>query len=193
MPNKLILVSALLILMLCVSGCTQDQAPESGQKVANTTNAANSSDISEMSVEELVAIDALPEGYEYLGSPSMTVENVQTAYVNSSGIVAAAKGFYRSEDVDLYVDVIELEGPELAKGFVSEYLSGFRELPSGTRFEEDSFNGHAVTRIKTYSTVGGEQVPRYAYIWSDQSFVFVVGGATDDHSMTRELAEATGY
>ncbi|WP_406655687.1 hypothetical protein V7O62_07830 [Methanolobus sp. ZRKC2] len=193
MVNKLILVSVLIVLVLCVSGCTDEQTPESGQENANTTNDGNSSDITEMSSEDLAVIADLPEGYEYLGSPSLTAEDVQEDYVNSSGVVAAAEGLYKVDSVDLYVDVIEFESPELAEEFVSDYISSFDELPSGTRFEEDSFNGHSVTRIKTYATVGGEDVARYTYVWSNENFVFVVGGATDDYSIVRTLAEATGY
>lgn len=193
MVNKLILVSALIIMMLFVSGCTDEQGPDGGQEVNNTTNTGVDADISGMSAENLVAISDLPDGYEYIGSPSMTVEDVRNEYVNMSGIVAAAEGLYKSGDVDLYVDVIEMESPELAEEFVSEYMSGFKELPSGTRFAEDSFNGHSVTVIKTYSTIGAEQVPRYTYIWSNENFVFVVGGATSDTSLPRALAESTGY
>ncbi|MDW7733682.1 MAG: hypothetical protein SCH66_14795 [Methanolobus sp.] len=193
MVNKLILVSALIIMMLFVSGCTDEQDPDSGQEVNNTTNTGVNADISGMSAEDLAVISDLPEGYEYIGSPSLTVEKVQKEYVNMSGIVAAAEGLYKAGDVDLYVDVIEMESPELAEEFVSEYMSGFKQLSSGTRFAEDSFNGHSVTVIKTYSTVGAKQVPRYTYIWSNENFVFVVGGATDDTSMPRTLAEATGY
>ena len=193
MVNKLILVSVLIMMMLLVSGCTDEQNPDSGQEIIDTVEAGNNTDIAEMSADDLTIIAALPEGYEYLGAPSLTVEDVWEEYVNISGIVAASEGLYKKGDVDLYVDVIEMESPELAEEFVSEYMSGFKELPSGSRFEEDSFNGHSATRIKTYSTVGGEQVARYTYIWSNENFVFVVGGATDDYSIVRTLAEATGY
>lgn len=182
MVNKLLLVSALIMMMLFVSGCTDEQVPDGGQE-----------DISDMSAEELAVVEDLPEGYEYLGAPSLTVEEVQREYVNTSGIVAAAEGLYRSGSVDLYIEVIEMESPEMAEGFISEYRSGFKELASGTRFAEETFNDHSALRIKTYSTVGGEQVPRYTYIWSNDSFVFVVGGATEDYSMLLSLAESTGY
>lgn len=43
-----------------------------------------------------------------------------------------------------------------------------------------------------YSTVGGEQVARYAYLWSNGNFVFIVNGNTEDFTQTRALAEATG-
>ncbi len=192
MVNKLVLVSALIIMMLFVSGCTDEQNPDSGQE-NNVTDVGENADITEMSAEDLATVDDLPESYEYLGAPTLTVEEVQREYVNSSGITDASEGFYKADSVDLYIDVIELESPEIAEEFVSEYRSGFRELASGTRFTEESFNDHSAVRIKTYSTVGGEDVPRYTYIWSNDRFVFVVGGATEDYTMLSTIAEATGY
>lgn len=192
MVNKLVLVSALIVMMLFVSGCTDGQNPDSGQE-NNVTDVGESADIAEMSAEDLTTIDNLPEGYEYLGAPTLAVEEVRREYVNSSGITDTSEGFYKADSVDLYIDVIELESPEMAEEFVSGYRSGFKELASGTRFAEEDFNGHSAVRIKTYSTVGGEQVPRYTYIWSNDRFVFVVGGATEDYTMLRTLAEATGY
>mgnify|MGYP006959938876 CR=1 FL=1 len=43
-----------------------------------------------------------------------------------------------------------------------------------------------------HSTVGGEQVARYSYLWGNSNFVFIVNGNTEDFTQMRALAEATG-
>ena len=167
MINKFTLVSAMLILMLAVSGCTD--SPESGEEII------------------------VPEGYEYLGTHSMSVEDVVDDYVAIDGIVGASESLYKYSEVDLYIHRIELEGSDIAEDFIIQYKAGFKEMSSGSRFTETSFNEHPATIIKEHVTIGGEQVPRYTYIWSNDDLVYVLGANTDDSNVLLTFAESTGF
>ncbi|WP_406660538.1 hypothetical protein V7O66_11915 [Methanolobus sp. ZRKC3] len=167
MIKKLTLVSTLLVLMLAVSGCTD--SPVDGEDIV------------------------LPEGYEYLGSPPMSVEDVKEDYVSIDGIVGASESLYKYSDVDLYIDMIELESSDIAEEFIVQYKAEFKQMTAGSRFTEVSFNDHPATVIQEHVTVGAEQVPRYTYIWANGNFVYVVGGNTDDSEILKGLAESTGF
>lgn len=144
--------------------------------------------------QELIVVKELPTGFEYLGAPPMSVEAAQQDYVAAAGIKSAAEGLYKySDNIDLYIDVIAMDNMTAAQDFISQYKSGFKELPAGDRFTEESFNGHSSTIIKKYVVSGGRDVPRYIYIWNNNNFVFVVSGATDDSTLLRTFAESTGY
>jgi hypothetical protein len=100
-----------------------------------------------------------------------------------------------NNSVNLYVDVIEMNTTIYAESFILDYKSDFDELPTTSRFVDETINGHSVTRIlSNYVTYGGEaNVPRYQYIWNNGKFVFVVGGATEDFDLVFSLAESIGY
>ena len=66
-------------------------------------------------------------------------------------------------------------------------------LSRGSRFAEESFNGHSAVKITEYIRSGGKTVPRYSYIWSNENYVIIVSGNTTDSTLVRQLAEATGY
>jgi uncharacterized lipoprotein YehR (DUF1307 family) len=165
MVNKLTLVSVLLILMLAVSGCTD----------SSKNNKEN----------------GLPEGYEYLGDRSISIDKVISEYISIDGIVGASESLYKYSDVDLYVDTIEMENSEVAEDFIVQYKAEFKQMTDDTRFTDVSFNDHSAVAIKQHVVIGNEQVPRYSYIWSSGNFVYVLSGSTSDIAILQTLAEST--
>lgn len=109
------------------------------------------------------------------------------------GSLVGAEGVYKySDGSDFYVNVVELEDSDSAEGLIFAYKSSFKQLSTGNRFVEEPLNGHFATKITDHVTVGGDQVPRYSYIWQNETFVFLVNGNTEDAALIKELAEATG-
>ncbi len=182
MNKKIILIFSLTVLAIVMSGCVgSTDAPEAttGNEVLTAAN--------------LIVVQNIPSGFEYLGAPPRSVDDIKHDYVDVAGIVDAAEGIYQDADsVEMHITVVELEDSDAAENFVIQYKSGFTLLRNGDRFTYPSFNGHTVTRIVDYSTMNGEQVARYAYLWSNDNFVFIVNGNTEDFTQTRALAEATG-
>jgi hypothetical protein len=184
MLKKVLIVISLFVLFVSMSGCLNN--------TPSTDNEASSVVLT--TPQELIVVKDLPSGFEYLGAPSMSVEAVQSEYVATAGIISAAEGLYKySDKIDFNIDVIEMDNTTAAQNFISQYKSGFNELPAGDRFTEESFNGHSSTIIKKYAVFGGQDVPRYVYIWNNDNFVFVVSGATDDSALLRTFVESTGY
>ena len=69
---------------------------------------------------------------------------------NVSGIVGGSEGLYKHNESDFYVDVIELKDNEAANNLITAYKSSFPPLTEGSRFAEESFNGHSAVRITDY-------------------------------------------
>ena len=182
MNKKIMLIFSLTVLAIVMSGCVDpNDTPE--------TTTGNE----ELTAANLIVVNNIPSGFEYLGAPPTSVDDIKNEFVDVTGIVDAAEGIYQDADsVELRITVVELEDNTAADEFVNEYKLSLPPLARGTQFVEESFNDHFATRIMDYTTVGGEQVPRYAYLWSNDNFVFVVNGNTDDYTLTRALAEATG-
>ena len=110
-----------------------------------------------------------------------------------AGIVGVAEAIYQNADsVDLRITVVGCEDNTVADEFVNQYKLSLPPLARETQFAEESFNGHFATRIMDHTTVGGEQVARNAYMWSNDNFVFIVNGNTEKFTQTRALAETTG-
>ncbi|WP_094229037.1 hypothetical protein [Methanolobus psychrotolerans] len=184
MIKKILLVLTISILMLSISGCTDEVTEET------PVNAIPEGSTS----QSLVPADNLPQNYEFLGSLELSVEKIGRSYVPVYGLVGGYEGLYMYLDTtDVYVDVIELDSSASAENFIAQYKASFTELSSGERFTELVINDNSATRIVEYSTIGKDNVPRYTYIWSNDKFVFVVGGATDDYVVLSTLAESTGY
>ncbi|MDY0386011.1 MAG: hypothetical protein RBT65_02550 [Methanolobus sp.] len=189
MLKKVFFVLIISILILSISGCTDEVVEETpvDASVADTIpDDANSLN--------LMPVDDLPENYEFLGFLEMSSENVEAEYVSVEGIVNGSEGLYKYMDsTDLHINIIEMNSSSSAEEFITQYKAEFKELSSGQRFTEESINGHSTVRILKYVTHGEGQIPRYTYIWNNDKFVFVVGGTTDDHVILSNLAEATGY
>ncbi len=180
--------------------------------VNHAESAANTSDLNKPSVggtdsssseansnsAELVNIsklENLPAGFEYVGSVPLDASGIKIDYNadNVSEVVGGSEGLYKFNDTDFYIDVIELENSEATTNLIDAYKSSFTPLTDGSRFVEESFNGHSAVRIADYVTTAGNEAARYTYIWSNGNHVFVVTGSTADNSLVKQLAEATGY
>jgi hypothetical protein len=183
MLKKVLIVISLFVLFVSMSGCLN-----------NTQSTDVEASYVALTPQELIVVKELPTGFEYLGAPSMSIGDVQRDYVATAGIKSAAEGLYKySDKIDFNIDVIEMDNTTAAENLISQYKAGFKELPAGDRFTEESFNGHSSTIIKKYVVSGGQDVPRYVYIWNNDNFVFVVSGATDDSALLRTFVESTGY
>ncbi|WP_445475116.1 hypothetical protein ACT9XH_12310 [Methanococcoides methylutens] len=180
MNMKVLMVSFIALLLVAMSGCTEPAEPEDP-----VTNA-------DLSVDG-VALENIPEGFEYLGAHSLELEDVKASYADVTGIVQASEGIYQRDSVDYFIIAIELESAEAAEEFITQYKAGFVPLANGDRFVEESFNGHDATRVTKYITANATQVPRYHYVWTNENFVFLVKGNTDDNTVVMDLAEATGF
>ncbi|HWQ49437.1 MAG TPA: hypothetical protein VN414_10925 [Methanosarcina sp.] len=187
-----------------------NSSPETN--VNHADSAANTSDLNKPSVggtdsssseansnsAELVNIsklENLPAGFEYVGSVPLDASGIKIDYNadNVSEVVGGSEGLYKFNDTDFYIDVIELENSEATTNLIDAYKSSFTPLTDGSRFVEESFNGHSAVRIADYVTTAGNEAARYTYIWSNGNHVFVVTGSTADNSLVKQLAEATGY
>ncbi|KGK98457.1 hypothetical protein LI82_12225 [Methanococcoides methylutens] len=179
MKMKVLMISLIALLLVAMSGCTEPAEPEDPVTTAN------------LSVDGVV-LENIPEGFEYLGARSLEVEDLKSDYADVSGIVQASEGIYQLDSVDYFITAIELESNDAAEQFTTTYKAGFPDLIV-ERFVEESFNDHNATLITKYITSNGEQVPRYHYVWTNENFVYLVKGNTDDNTKVLGLAEATGF
>jgi hypothetical protein len=209
MKKNIALISVFAVLMIAFSGCVGNNTPAAnGTGVDNKTSVANGtgSDISKANVisgenaSEVSKIKNLPSGFEYVGSFSLSTNEIKSNYKaeNVSGVLGGYEGLYKgsnnsSNNSDYYVDVIQFENKEAASNFISAYKSSFQPLNGSSPFVEESFNGHTATRITDYITEAGQTVPRYYYVWNSENYVLVVSGSTADNSLVKQLAEATGF
>jgi hypothetical protein len=160
---------------------------DSSSSGANLNSAESAADISKLK--------NLPAGFEYVGSIALNASDIKIDYnaENVSEVVGGSEGMYKYNDSDFNIDVIELENAEATNYLIDAYKSSFEPLKEGSRFVEESFNGHSSVRIADYVLTGGQEVARYSYIWSNGNHVFVITGNTADDSLVKQLAEATGY
>jgi hypothetical protein len=193
MKKSIALISVFAVLMIAFSGCVDNKTPSvngtnSDNPKANIPSGEGAAGISKLKT--------LPAGFAYFGNFSLSTSEIKSSYKaeNVSGILAGSEGLYKgSNNSDFYIDVIQFENTASANDFISAYKSSFAPLKEGSRFVEESFNGHSAVRITDYVTEAGKFVPRYSYIWNNEKYVLVVTGNTADNSTVRQLAEATGY
>jgi hypothetical protein len=193
MKKNIALIFVFAVLMIAFSGCMGNNTP-----LANGTNSDNpkANTISGEDASGISKIENLPAGFEYVGNLSLSADEIKSDYKaeNVSGILGGSEGIYKgSNNSDYYIDVIQFESKEAANNFISVYKSTFKPLREGSRFAEESFNGHSAVRITDYVIDAGKDVPRYSYIWNNENYVLIVSGNTVDSSPVRQLAEATGY
>lgn len=164
-----------------VSGGTDSSSSEANSNSAELVNISK--------------LENLPAGFEYVGSVPLDASGIKIDYNadNVSEVVGGSEGLYKFNGTDFYIDVIELENSEATTNLIDAYKSSFTPLTDGSRFVEESFNGHSAVRIADYVTTAGNEAARYTYIWSNGNHVFVVTGSTADDSLVKQLAEATGY
>jgi hypothetical protein len=180
MKKMIVLLLSFFLMLLAVSGC-----------IDSDTGGEETGD---MNVSDMVVIDDIPAGFEYLGERGLSAEDVLDGCCNDSGFVEACQGIYKSADFDVTITAVETASQEDAEALVSGYKATFNSLASGgDRFVEESVNDHPVTRIIWYVTSNGDDAERYTYVWSNGSHVFQIRGATSDPLVLKEFAEATGY
>ena len=182
MDKKIMLIFSLTVLAIVMSGCIDSN---------DTPETTTGNEI--LTAADMIVVKNIPSGFEYLGAPPISVDDIKSEYVDVAGIIDAAEGIYQNADsVELHIIVVEFEDNTAADEFVYQYKSVFSPLATGSRFAEESFSDHFATRITDYSTVNREQVAHYSYLWSNGNFVYIVSGNTEDYTLTRALAEATG-
>jgi hypothetical protein len=192
MKKIVVLISALVVLIIAFSGCLGNN-----KSVNGTDNNSGVNSISGANVSEISTLKNVPANFSYDATLPLTVNDIKSNYKaeNVSGILEGSEGYYNdSNNTDYYIDVIKLENQEATSNFISTYKSSFPALNNNvSRFTDDSLNGHSAVKITTYVTYGGKVLPRYSYIWNNENYVIVVIGNTDNESLTKQLAEATGY
>lgn len=184
--------------MVAFSGCVDKNAPaDNGTNSANPETKVEAKAISsDDNTSGVSTLETLPAGFEYVITLPLTTEQIGIDYKaeNVSGILEGSEGVYRgSNETDYYIDVIKLENKEAADEFITAYKSSFPILENVSFFTDESFNGHSAVKITDYITSEGKNVPRYSYIWSNENYVIVVFGNTDEESPVKQLATATGY
>lgn len=193
MKKSIALISVFAVLMIAFSGCVDNNTP-----AVNGTDSDNpeTNAISDEDVAGISTLETLPAGFEYIDTIPLSTDEIQNDYKaeNVSGILEGSEGIYKdSNKTEYHIDVIGLEDKEAANNFITAYKSSFPPLSSGSRFTDESFNGHSAVNITEYITSGGQTVPRYSYIWSNENYTIRVFGNTAEGAPIRQLAEATGY
>lgn len=193
MKKSIALISVFAVLMIAFSGCVDNNPP-----AVNGTDSDNPEPnaISDEDTAGISTLETLPAGFEYIDTIQLSPDEVKSTYKaeNVSGVLNVSEGIYKdSNETNYYIDVIELEDEEVANNFISAYKASFKPLNSGSRFTDESFNGHSAVKILNYITVGGKSVSRYTYIWNNENYVIVVFGNTAEEAPIRQLAEATRY
>ncbi|MDF1558186.1 MAG: hypothetical protein P1P80_08435 [ANME-2 cluster archaeon] len=190
--QKKIMVIVLLISIIVVSGCAQNTGNDNLTNSSDTTSSI--SDLDNYSLDSLVIVEQLPDGYEILGI--LPISNYDTY---SENIVDAREGAYRDIDnFDVFLDIIELNSEQAALEFISSYKAQYEPLDTRDNFTTIQFttihfNGHDATRITRYRISGGTQLPKYQIIWNNENVVFVVISNSHLESSSLELAKATGH
>jgi hypothetical protein len=192
------LISVLAVLMIAFSGCVDKNTPaDNGTNSANPEAKVEAKAISnDDNTSGVSTLETVPAGFEYVITLPLISEEINRSYntENVSGILEGSEGVYKgSNETDYYIDVIKLENKEAADNLITAYKSSFPPLQNVSRFTDESFNGHSAVKITDYTTFGGKTVPRYTYVWSNENYVIVVFGNTDEESPVKQLAMATGY
>jgi len=186
MKKQLGLVLIFVVLFMGFSGCIFK-----GNE--NTTTPSSGQVAPVKSISELVVLNNIPSDFEYLGNKSLTADNVNKDYAEAQNVEEAAEGIYKNETLDYYVTAIKFSDAESADSFITNYKATFNVLKNNETFQIVEFNGHEATRALSYSTVGGNQVPRYKYFWNNNNQVFIIVGNSNESSVGLDFATATGY
>ncbi len=192
LSQKKLLIISFLVSIILLSGCTENTSdgnlvdtPDNTSSISDNTSTVSDN----YSLDSMVIVEQLPAGYEILGILPISDYNEY-----SENIVDAREGAYRdTENIDVFLDIIELNSEQAALEFISDYKAQYEPLATGDRFTAISFNGHDATRIIKYKYSGGSQLPKYQIIWNKGNIVFVVISNSHLESSSLELAKATGY
>jgi hypothetical protein len=186
MKKQLGLVLIFVVLFMGFSGCIFKGDD-------NTTTPSSGQVAPSKSVSELVVLNNIPSDFEYLGNKSLTADNVNKNFAKAENVAEAVEGIYKNGTLDYYVTAIKFSDAASADSFLTNYKGTFKALKDNGTFQIVEFNGHEATRALSYSTVGGQQVPRYKYFWNNNSQVFIIAGNSNDSSVGLDFATATGY
>ncbi len=189
--QKKIILMSLLIAIVLLSGCIEDTENGNPVNVSNNTSSVidNISVTDNFSLDSMVIVEQLPDGYEILGTLPISDYNEY-----SGNITDAREGAYRDTDnLDVFLDIIELDSEQAALELISNYQAKYEPLAIGDRFTTIHFNGHDATRITQYKNSGGTQLPKYQIIWNHENMVFNVRSNSHLESSSLELAKATGH
>lgn len=167
---KKVIFLTILILAIISSGCIKGTED-------NTDHTIN------QSINSLVIVSDLPEGYEFLGIyPDFS--EYDNDYEN---IINSGEGIYKDQNYnDVYIDIIEFDTESNAILFIEEYKSRKNE----TLFEILTINGHTATMMKTYSISKGIQEPRYSFFWNDNNYAYIVKSNSNDENSALNVVKA---
>ena len=196
LKKSITLISIFAVLMIAFSGCVDNNSADNGTTPENPEANMEAKAISDANTSEVSTLETLPAGFEYVITLPLTTDEINSNYKteNVSGILEGSEGVYKgSNETDYYIDVIKLEDKEAANNFITTYKATFPPLNNVSRFTDESFNGHSAVKITDYVTSGGKSAARYTYIWSNENYVIVVFGNSEEEAYVRKLAEATGY
>ncbi|MCK4938230.1 MAG: hypothetical protein KAR85_06470 [Methanosarcinales archaeon] len=185
MGKKLQIIGFLLLIIL-LSGCTGNTDNGNSGNISDVTPTPLSSN---SSLDSMVIVEQLPTDYEILATLPISDYDEY-----SENIVDTRQGAYRdNENIDVFLDIIELNSEQAALDFTSNYKAQYKPLDIGERFTTISFNEHSAERIIEYNYYAGDQIPKYKIIWNKENIVFVVKSNSHLESSSLELAKATGY
>lgn len=163
MSDKKILLLVLLTSVF-ISGCIFDK--DNGKQINES---------------KFIPQNDLPAGFTYMAIHETSVD------IGDSSI-NAIEGVYRnSRGEDMYIQALENNAPS---ALVNEYKLRYKDA-NWDPFEEIFLNGHKATKIKDYTTMNGQQTPKYSIIWATEKYMMLVGSSIDAQSVMN-LASATG-
>ena len=164
MSNKKILLLVLLTSVF-ISGCIFDK-DDNGKQINGS---------------KFIPQKDLPAGFTY-----MAIHETSVDIGNSS--INAIEGVYRnSKGEDMYIQALENNSPS---ALINEYKLRYKDA-NWDPFEEIFVNGHKATKVKDYTTMNGQQTPKYSIIWATEKYMMLVGSSIDAQSVMN-LASATG-
>ncbi|MCG7847911.1 MAG: hypothetical protein MIO93_01850 [ANME-2 cluster archaeon] len=194
MGKKIPMIGFLLLIIL-LSGCTENTDDGNSGNTSDDASLIPDATLtptpfpSNYSLDSMVNVEPLPNGYEILG-----ILPISDYDEYSENIVDTREGAYRDpENVDVFLDIIELNSEQAAFDFISNYKAQYVPLDVENRFTTISFNEHSAERIIEYKYSSGDQIPKYKIIWNQGNIVFVVRSNSHLESSSFELAKATGY
>jgi hypothetical protein len=131
-----------------------------------------------------IANDEVDDNSRNLLKKNMTEEIEKFYGEKNIEKVRAVKGWYRQPEYgdDGLITIISSEDSALAQAAISNYISNFQKdnpfvLPGNVSLiEEAKIGNHDATEFKDLT---GENVVRYAYLWSSGNLVVLVEGSPD--------------
>lgn len=181
------IILAILSVML-LSGCVRPDNVDITIPPTQTPPENNiEKNLTEYDLDSMVMVVHLPAGYEYIGSVNISDYNGL-----SSNIIKAKEGLYRDRDnIDVFLDIVELKSSTDATDLVTKYKATFEpkvNIPENNPFSDEFFNGHSATRIRTIRN----QKPKYQIVWNTDRLVFIVRSNSEQEYSAQEIAKATG-